>query len=259
LSGATALVTGASSGIGREIALRAAGDCATVVLVARREERLRELAREIESRHAGVEARVVVADLSDAAERHRLHADLESAGLHVDWLVNNAGFGLAGRADRLPTDQLQSMVELNVAALQHLALLFLPAMVERGRGGVLNVASTAAFQPMPYMATYGATKAFVLSFSEALWKELQGTGVTVTCLCPGRTATEFFDDARMDGLPFMSTPASSPATVARAGWRALTGGRRRVIVGLQNRLGAWMATLSPRRLVLAVTAKLFRT
>jgi hypothetical protein len=131
-------------------------------------------------------------------------------------------------------------------------------MVARGRGGVLNVASTAAHQPLPWMATYGAGKAFVLSLSEALWQELRGTGVTVTCLCPGRTRTEFFDEADMEGIPFMKVPPADPAAVARAGWQGLLDGRRVVVPGFQNQLNAAFAPRLPRRPILAVAGKLFR-
>ena len=254
----TALVTGASSGIGRHIALEAAARCATLVLVARRRRRLDELAAEIAGRHPGVDLQVRPADLGEPAERERLLAALEADGVQVDWLVNAAGFGVAGRADETDAGRLAAMVELNVAALQHLTLALLPGMVRRRRGGVLNVASTAAYQPLPYMATYAATKSFVLSFSEALWQELRGTGVVVTCLCPGRTKTEFFDDANMDDVAFTKTPAASPAAVAAAGWRGLMAGRRVVVPGFANALGAWCVPLLPKRPVLWSAAKLFK-
>lgn len=253
-----ALITGASSGIGREIARVVVESCDTLVLVARRRERLEELAEELADLRPGVRAVPWPCDLADAAARQALPQALGAEGLEIDWLVNNAGFGIAGRTDRLEIDRLQGMVEVNVAALQHLTRLFLPAMVERGRGGVLNVASTAAYQPIPWMATYGATKAFVLSFSEALWRELKETGVHVCCLCPGRTSTEFFDDAEMDGLSFEKMPAASPAAVARAGWQGLLDNQRVVIPGVQNKANAALVPFMPKGLVLALGEKLFR-
>lgn len=254
----TVLVTGASSGIGREIARVAVESCDTLVLVARRRERLEELAGELAELRPGVHALPWVADLTDPAAREALPQALAAEGVKVDWLVNNAGFGVAGRVDQIEVGRLQGMVELNILALQHLTRLFLPGMLERGRGGVLNVASTAAFQPLPWMATYAATKAYVLSFSEAVWKELQGTGVHISCLCPGQTETEFFEDAGMDGLSFEKMPAASPAAVARAGWQGLLDGDRVVIPGAQNKIGARLATLAPKRMVLAMGERLFR-
>ncbi len=254
----TVLVTGASSGIGREIARVAVETCDTVVLVARRRERLEELAAELGDLRPGVRALPWPADLADAGRRRTLPGELEAAGVTVDWLVNNAGFGVAGPFHEIDADRLQAMVEVDVAALHHLCRLFLPGMVARRRGGVLNVASTAAHQPLPWMATYGAGKAFVLSLSEALWQELRGTGVTVTCLCPGRTRTEFFDEADMEGIPFMKVPPADPAAVARAGWQGMLDGKRVVVPGFQNQLNAAFAPRLPRRPILAVAGKLFR-
>lgn len=255
----TVLVTGASSGIGREIARQAVASCDTLVLVARRRERLEELAAELEELRPGVRAVVWPRDLAEDGVRAALPDEMAAEGIAVDWLVNNAGFGVAGRCDGISAERLQAMVEVNVVALHHLTRLFLPGMLERRRGGVLNVASTAAFQPLPWMATYGATKAFVLSFSEALWQELRGTGVHVTCLCPGRTATEFFDDAGMEEIAFTKVPPDDPAEVARAGWGGLLDGKRVVVPGVPNKANALFAPRMPKRLVLAVTGKLFRT
>jgi len=258
-SASTALITGASAGIGREIARVAVESCDTLVLVARRKERLEELAAELEALRPGVRAVSWAADLADEAARQALPQALQAEGLEIDWLVNNAGFGVAGRTDEIEVSRLQGMVEVNVLALQHLTRLFLPAMVERGRGGVLNVASTAAYQPLPWMATYAATKAFVLSFTEALWREMRGTGVHVSCLCPGQTDTEFFDDAGMDGASFEKMPSAHPAAVARAGWEGLLDDQRVVIPGAQNKVNAALVPLMPKGLVLRVGEKLFRT
>lgn len=249
------LVTGASSGIGRELARRAATDSTTLVLVARRRERLEELAAEI-----GGEADTIVhpADLADPAERRALAEEIERRGLPVDHLVNNAGFGIDGPFHVNDGDTERGMVDVDVAALHDLCVRFVPGMVERGYGRVLNVASTAGYQPLPYMATYGAAKAFVVSFSEALWHELRGTGVAVTCLAPGKTETEFFDDSGIDDSAFGRAPMASPRGVAEAGYRAMLAGRRTVIPGFQNRLTAVLAPRLPKRLVLAVGAALFR-
>lgn len=254
----TVLITGASSGIGRELARVAVGHCGTAVLVARREERLRELAEELGHLRPGLRALVRPTDLARAEERRALVEGLAAEGVAVDWLVNNAGFGMAGRLDDLEADVLAAMVEVNVTALQDLCRRFLPGLLERGRGGILNVASTAAYQPIPWMATYAATKAFVLSFSEALWQEMRGTGVTVTCLCPGRTETEFFDGAEMHDTAFMKAPADDPAAVARAGWNGLLDGKRVVISGVHNRLGAHLTPFVPKRAVLKITETLFK-
>ncbi len=190
--GKTALVTGASAGIGAEFARALAARGSDVILVARSQERLRALADEL-ARDFGVRAEVIAADLTRADAARDLYAEAEVRGLTVDLLINNAGFGTHGPFETLAPARDHAEVMLNVAAVVDLTHLFLPAMLKRGDGAVINVASTASFQPVPYMAVYGATKAFVLSFSEALWAECRGRGVRVLALCPGTTATEFFD------------------------------------------------------------------
>jgi short-subunit dehydrogenase len=258
MSDRVTLVTGASSGIGRELARMAAADSRTVVLVARRRERLEDLAGEIADGDGAPETVVHAADLTDEDARRELEEEMARRGLAVDHLVNNAGFGIDGPFHRNDADTERNMVTLDVAALHDLCVRFLPGMVERGYGRVLNVASTAAYQPLPYMATYGAAKAFVLSLSEALWYELRGTGVAVTCLAPGRTDTEFFEDAGMDDIAFAKAPMASARGVAETGYRAMLAGKRTVIPGLQNRLTALLAPLMPARAVLAMGAALFR-
>lgn len=255
---AVTLVTGASSGLGREIARLAAADSAVLVLVARRRERLEELAAELAGDHRGLETVVQACDLTDEDQVVRLTEELAGRGLAVDHLVNNAGFGVAGRLHENAPRQETGMVALNAAALHRLLVAFLPAMAERGYGRVLNVASTAAFQPLPYMATYAATKAFVLALSEALWQEVRGTGVTVTCLAPGKTGTEFFEGAQMEGIGFEKVPAADAAAVARAGYRGMLAGERLVVPGLLNKLNAFVSPRSPRRLVLALSGGLFK-
>lgn len=183
--------------------------------------------------------------------------ELAGRGLAVDHLINNAGFGVAGRFHEIDPESERGMVALNAAGLHDLLVTFLPGMAERGYGRVLNVASTAAYQPLPGMATYAATKAFVLSLSEALWYEYRGSGVAVTCLCPGKTSTEFFAGANMDEIRFAKMPGTSPRGVAVAGYRGMIAGDRVVVPGLQNKLGALFAQLAPRRLVLAISGNLF--
>jgi short-subunit dehydrogenase len=249
----TALITGASSGIGFDLAHLFARDGHDLVLVARSEAKLRELARVLEGRH-GIRAQVIVADLA----RPDAPAEVwKSVTSEVDILVNNAGYGLGGKfVDNDLITELE-MIQVNIAALTHLTKLFVRPMVERGRGRIMNVASTAAFQPGPLMAVYYATKAYVLSFSEALAEELGGSGVTVTALCPGPTETGFAQAAEMttSRLFRMMKPASS-MDVARAGYAGLLRGRRLVIPGLMNKMLAQSVRVSPRRLTTKVTRAL---
>lgn len=255
----TCLVTGASSGIGVEFARELARRGLGVTLVARREDRLRTLAAELTADH-GVRAEVIAADLTDAPGRTGLVDALADLGLDVDVLVNNAGFSTTGPVAAGDPDAELAMVELNVAAVAHLCALFVPAMVERGQGGVLNVASTAAFQPIPGQAGYGASKAFVLSYTQALDQELKGTGVRATALCPGPVATEFVEVAGLDpdeaerAMPsFMWVDA---ADVARTGLDALDGGDTVAIPGLANRATALASQLTPKRILLPLLERL---
>ena len=179
----TALVTGASSGIGWELAKLFAADKSNLVLVARSREKLHELAADLREAH-GVEVRVVAMDLADPNSPPAIFGLLAAEGVTVDVLVNNAGFGAVGSVADLPLERQMEMIQVNLTALTHLTRLFLPGMIQRRSGGILNVASTAAFQPGPYMAVYYATKAYVLSFTEAVAEEVLGTGIRVTCLAP---------------------------------------------------------------------------
>ena len=238
----TALITGASSGIGLDLARVFAEDGHDVVLVARSEAKLRELAAELSSKH-GVAATVIVADLSQPdAARH-----VFAAAPPVDVLVNNAGHGITGKFAETALATELDMIQVNITALTHLTKLFLPQMLERKRGRILNVASTAAFQPGPLMAVYYATKAYVLSFSEAIAEELSGTGVTVSALCPGPTATGFQRAAKMstEALLKVMKPVSS-MEVARAGYRGLMSGKRVIIPGWKNKVGVQSLRVSPR-------------
>jgi short-subunit dehydrogenase len=254
----TAIVTGASSGIGREIARLLAARGHGVTLVARREERLRDLATEVADVH-GVRAEVVAADLTDADARARVLSATAAAGLVPAVLVNAAGLSTVGPVHRSDPPAEVAMLRTDVEAVAHLCSLTLPDMVERGAGAVLNVGSTAAFQPMPGQAGYAAAKAFVLSYSHALRGELAGTGVTVTALCPGPVDTEFVETAGFDAddaesaLPsFMWVSASD---VARAGVYGLDRGRAVVIPGLANRAGALGARFAPRSLLVPLLAR----
>ena len=249
--GKTALITGASSGIGAEFAHALAGRGMDVVLVARSEGRLTALAEELRARH-GVRAEVVTADLSRAGAAAALHAETDKRSLQIDLLVNNAGFGTHGPFETLDAGREHEEVMLNVATVVDLCHAYLPAMARRGDGAVLNVASTAAFQPTPYMAVYGATKAFVLSFSEALWAEYRGRGVRVCALCPGPTTTAFFD---VVGTPDAGVGARRRAAqVVATGLRALEADRPSAVDGLANRLLVQGSRVTPR----AVMAMLSR-
>ncbi len=253
----TALVTGASSGIGAEVARELARRGHGVTLVARREDRLKVLADELAEAH-GIRAEVIAADLTDAASRGELPAELDRRGLTPDILVNNAGFTTMGPVHRADRAAELAMVRTNVEAVVDLCTLFVAGMVTRHRGAILNTASTAAFQPLPGQAGYGASKAFVLSYGRALGAELRGTGVTVTTLCPGPVETGFAeaaglsDDEAGEALPkFMWVP---PTDVARAAVEGLAAGRPVVIPGAANWAAAGLAHLAPKALILPLLA-----
>ncbi len=254
----TAVVTGASSGIGAEIARELASRGHGLVLVARRRERLEELRDELTDR--GVRIEVIPADLGDRADRARLAADIEATDLQVDILVNNAGLSTTGAAHRAEVDAELNMVEVDVAAVIDLCTRFLPAMVQRRRGGVLNVASTAGFQPLPGQAGYGASKAFVLSYTRAINGELHGTGVSATALCPGPVRTEFGDVAGFEpGAAEGSLPSfawESADRVARAGIDGLAKGHPVVIPGTTNRVTAALGTIVPKQILVPVLSRL---
>ena len=253
----TVLVTGASSGIGRELARLFAADGADLVLVARRRTLLDELAAELTRAHA-VAVRVMAMDLADPAAPRALVERLAADGVSVDVLVNNAGFGAVGAFAETPAERLFDMVQVNLTALTHLTRLLLPPMIQRRRGGVLNVGSTAGFQAGPGMAVYYATKAFVLSLTEALAEETAGTGVRLTLLAPGPTHTEFAAAAQMESALLFRLGAMSAAAVARAGYRGFRSGKRIVIPGFLNRLGAFMVRFVPRAVARKVAARLNR-
>jgi uncharacterized protein len=246
----TCVVTGASSGIGAELARELARRGHHVTLVARREERLRELAAELGG------AEVHAADLADPNARQGLADALAASGTEVAALVNNAGFSTSGPFVKGDRDRELEMVRTNVEAVVDLCALFVPGMAERRNGAVLNVASTAAFQPIAMQAGYAATKAFVLSFTESLHEELSGTGVAVTALCPGPVKTEFADVAEIPGTDALPGAFwTSAAAVARAGIHGLERGKRVVIPGALNRAGALGGQHAPRSLVLRLTSR----
>jgi hypothetical protein len=247
-----ALVTGASSGIGEALARRIARDGRHLVLVARRTDRLETLAGELERQH-GVKAHVIARDLVQPGAVAALLDEIGRRGLAVDWLVNNAGFGTVGRIDRLPVERELEEIRLNVEALVELCGRCLPAMVARRSGVVMNVASLGGFAPGPYMATYAATKAFVLSFTEAIAAELRGTGVHVLCVCPGFTRTEFQDRAEVDVTGIPSFAWMSAEQVADQAVRAI--GRGPVLVnGVMNSVMASTIRFVPRGLAARAVA-----
>ena len=251
----TVMVTGASSGIGLELARCFAADGSRLVLVARKGNALEELAAELRKAHK-IQVQVFTADLAHPETPARLLSHLQSAGLKVDVLVNNAGFGAQGKFVELPLDRQLEMLQVNITSLTHLTRLLLPGMIERRHGGVLNVASTAAFQPGPGMAVYYATKAYVLSFSEALAEELAGTGVTVTASCPGPTATNFGAAANMRTLGLVKKVSMSAESVARISHRAFRRGSVVAITGFRNQLPAFLVRLFPRAAVRKIAKRL---
>jgi short-subunit dehydrogenase len=254
----TALITGASSGIGAELARVLARCGHNVTLVARREERLTELAQQLSGEH-GVRAETMARDLAEPQERDALERDIDGLGLTVEVLCNNAGFGSAAPFIKLDREREVNMMRLNCEAVVDLCARYAPAMVQRGRGAILNVASTAAFQPLPGQSTYAASKAFVLSFSEALHQELGRNGVAVTALCPGPVRTEFAEIAGIGRLE-SSTPSFLWATaqsVAEAGVDGLRANRRVVIPGGLNRVAALGGHHAPRALFLRAAGRFY--
>lgn len=252
------LVTGASSGIGAEIARQLAARGHGLVLVARREEALAAVAAEVRAAH-GVRVEVLPADLTDPEARRGLPERVGSLGLTADVLVNNAGFGLNGHVRDTDEARQVSLVRTNVEAVVSLCCLFVPGMTERRRGGILNVASTAAFQPMPGSASYAASKAFVLSYSEALREELRPFGVGVTALCPGPVPTEFSEVAGITEHDERAAPKfmwRSAAAVARAAIDGLAAGRPVVVPGTPNRVLGLLAHHTPNRIVVPMVRRM---
>jgi short-subunit dehydrogenase len=253
---ATALITGASSGIGLELARVFAAEGVDVVLAARSEDKLQALAQELVDAHK-VAAEVIAGDLSVVGAAQELYDAVKERGLTVDYLVNNAGFGVYGEFAETAWADEAAMLNVNIVALTHLTKLFVPYFVERGSGRILNVASTASFQPGPLMAAYFASKAYVLSFSEAVANELKGTGVTVTALCPGATATGFQSAAGAAGSRLFETRTlPTGADVATYGYKVMMRGKRVAVHGVLNRILAQSNRFAPRRLSMAITRML---
>jgi len=248
----TALITGASSGIGTEFARIHARNGGDMVLVARSADKLEALKQELESAHA-VKVVVIAEDLSVAGAAQRVFSATEAAGVQVDLLINNAGFGGHGKFHERELAEDESMIQLNITTLTALTHLYLQGMQARGQGRVLNVASTAAFLPGPLQAVYYATKAYVLSFSQAIAEELRGTGVTVTALCPGPVKTGFVERGNLEGVEVFDKAASAES-VAACGYTAMQKGKLVVINerGLSFLLN-WVTPFMPRRLVLKVS------
>lgn len=250
----TALVTGGSGGIGLEIAKVLARKGFDLVLASRKRDALEAAAGQIEGKH-DVSVHVFAADLRRREAPETIFDFLSNENIAIDVLINNAGFGLGGEFAETELSRELEMIQVNIAALTHLTKLFLPAMIKRGSGRILNVASTAAFQPGPLMAVYYATKAYVLSFSEALAEELRNSGVTVTALCPGPTKTEFATEAQVGNSRLFSAFGMADAMdVAEFGVSAMMHGKRVAIPGIRNKIVAQANRFAPR----ALTAKVAR-
>ncbi|HEV2396640.1 MAG TPA: SDR family oxidoreductase [Candidatus Sulfotelmatobacter sp.] len=246
------LITGASGGLGYEFAKLFARDRHNLILVARSADKLAHVAKELQA--VGVTVKTFPLDLGESPAPKFLYDQLQREGVSVEILVNNAGFGAYGEFAQMDEKEIRGQIHLNVTALTELTRLFLPAMIERGSGRIMNVASTAGFQPGPLMAVYYATKAYVISFSEAIANEVKDSGVTVTCFCPGATQTGFAERAGNDKTRvFKRAGVMAADKVALDGYRAVMEGRTLAISGLQNWLVAQSTRLAPRRLVTALS------
>ncbi len=258
MKGKTALITGASSGIGYELSKLFAADGTNLVLVARSEQRLNEIAAELTQTH-GIRVTVLAKDLSDPAAPGEIAAALQAQSIGVDVLVNNAGFGTYGPFAQIDWDEELRMLQVNMVSLTHLIKLFLPAMIERRSGHILNVASTGSFAPGPLMAAYCATKAYVLSRSEAISEEVRGTGVSVTALCPGVTRTGFQARAKVENTPLVHGGAMSARQVAEIGYKALLRGQAIVVSGFPNQLLAFAVRITPRSLTRRISHRMMQS
>jgi short-subunit dehydrogenase len=251
----TALITGGSVGIGLEIAKLFAADDHPVVLVARRQDRLDAAASEIEKKF-GTRPLTIALDLANAASPPQLLESVNALGIEIEFLVNNAGFGLGGQFSETSIDRELEMIQLNVASLVHLTKLFMRPMIERGHGRIMNVASTAAFQPGPLMSIYYSTKAFVLSFSQAVDEEIRNSGVTLTCLCPGPVHTEFAATAGLhESRLFTQSSVAGAGSVARYGYNAMMKGKRIAIPGPFNKLMVQVERFLPRAFITRAARK----
>jgi short-subunit dehydrogenase len=249
--GKTALITGASSGIGDELTRLFARDGYNLVLVARNQKQLMQMADELKEKY-GVSVKVISKDLSAATAPEEIFTELQQESIGIDALVNNAGFAAYGLFSETDLDAELQLMQVNMITLTHLTKLFLPGMLNKRTGKILNLASTAAFQPGPLTAVYSATKAYVLSFSEALANELHGTGVSVTALCPGPTESGFQKKANMEDSKLFSGKIMDAQTVARIGYRGLMTNKTVVIPGLRNKILVEIVRFSPRKMVTRV-------
>lgn len=251
------LITGASSGIGEAFARRLAAEKHDLVLVARTEKKLHELCDELMLKHE-IMAHYVVLDLAEPNADMKLFEETERHGFEIDWLINNAGFGSVGDFADLDIDHELQMIELNVSAVVAVTHCYLPKMRERKRGTIINVSSAAGFQPIPFMATYAATKAFVSSFSEAIAEENRPFGINVLALCPGSTRTNFFAASNID-RPIQVKGQQTAEEVVETALRAVRSGRRKVVSGLANKVGALLGSYVPTAISSRVMAKALRS
>jgi uncharacterized protein len=252
-----ALVTGASSGIGAEFARQLAARGMHLVLVARREQLLKNLAEELDRQH-GTKCRILIADLSRPDEPARLLAEIEQAGLTIELLVNNAGFGYVGEIEGTDVARVLELIQVNIATLTELSLRVLPAMMARGHGGVINVASVAGFQPVGYMGAYAASKAYALHFSEALWAEAREKGVTVTALCPGTTRTDFFEVSKAPAGWLARHRSQEVKPVVKTALKAFEKRRSYVVAGWKNYVLSLLVRLATRATAVKESMKYFR-
>lgn len=248
----TALITGASSGIGESFAKQLASQGMDLILVARSEEKLQELADELRIQHQ-VKVDVIPADLTEPSAVDRVFQKTEQLGREVDLLINNAGVGIGGKLLKNGRSKVHDMIQLNVTALVELTQLYLPGMLQRGGGAIINISSIAGLAPIPNMAAYGATKAFVLQFSQALWAEYHKQGIHVLAVCPGPTSTSFFQAAGMDGIKGVMR---MPDHVAKSALRALRRKKLVVVDGFANRLRILFLYFLPKKFILKMVEKM---
>jgi uncharacterized protein len=251
-----ALITGASSGIGAEFARRLAALGMHLVLVARRGDRLHDMSAELYSRHH-TRCEVIVADLSDPRETSSLVEQVAQRGITIELLVNNAGFAIVGEVEKTDLDRIQQMLRLNVITVTELTYRYLPGMLTRGHGAVINVSSVAGIQPVAFMAAYAASKTYILHFTEALWAEVRDRGVTMMALCPGTTRTELFDIAGVPGW-LKKRSSHSPEKVVRGALRAMEKGKQHYIPGWRNYFVTMLVRMATRRMVVLESMKYFR-
>ncbi len=251
----TVLITGASSGLGMELAKLFAADGSDLVLVARREERLIELADELKSEH-GIEAHVLPKDLSKKSAPKEIFSHLNKEKIEIDVVVNNAGFGKKGHIADLDTDLQLDMIQVNLVALTHLTRLFITGIIERGYGGILNVGSLAGFQPGPNLAVYYATKAYVLSFTEALAEEISNPNIKISCLAPGPVKTEFGEKSDLEDSLLFKVSLMEMAPVVKAGYEGFRKGQTIIIPGLKQQIVPFLNRFTPRLLVRKIAKKL---